>query len=142
MLTRLWNAHLGILDRTLFSMVRLKHSTFEIQQWYITLVMIAMVIGLAIFNLFAGKHMALAVIIFAVFHFLAVIPIVTVLLALTPRKQSPREVFAHITDYGGGWPMLGFTFMVGQISSLFIVLGILQLSTPVTTERADDFHRL
>ena len=43
--------------------------------------------------------------------------------ALTPVKQSASDVFTAFTDNGAGWSSTGLTVMVGQVSTMFVVLG-------------------
>ena len=111
-----------LVARIILGMVVLDHEAFVPQQWHVTLLIIATVLGLAAFNLFAGKHLAIAETIFAAFHFLAVIPIVAVLLAFTPNKQSAKVVFMYFGENVAGWSTMGLAVIVGQLSSFFIVL--------------------
>ena len=111
-----------LVARIIIGMVVLNHEGFVPKQWHITLLIMATVLGLAAFNLFAGKHLAVAETIFAAFHFLAVIPIVAVLLAFTPEKQSPETVFLYFGDNVTGWSSMSLAVIVGQLSSFFIVL--------------------
>jgi len=37
---------------------------------------------------------------------------------MTPTKQSAAAVFTQFTDNGAGWPNMGATVLVGQVSSL------------------------
>ena len=104
-------------------MVVLRHEDFTVRQWHITTLIIAVVVGLAAFNYFTGKHLALAESLFAAFHFLAVIPIIVVMLVMTPRKQSARAVFLRFSTHESDWNSIGLAIMVGQVSSLFVVLG-------------------
>ena len=111
-----------LVARIILGMVVLNHETFVPRQWHVTLLIIATVLGLAAFNLFAGKHLAVAETIFAAFHFLAVIPIVVVLLTFTPEKQSAKVVFMYFGDNVAGWSSMSLAVFVGQLSSFLIVL--------------------
>ncbi|KAJ3493496.1 hypothetical protein NLG97_g4701 [Lecanicillium saksenae] len=44
------------------------------------------------------------------------------MLVLAP-KQSAADVFTGFTDNGAGWPSISLTVMVGQVSTMFVVLG-------------------
>ena len=111
-----------LVARIILGMVVLNNEAFMPRQWHVTLLIIATVLGLAAFNLFAGKHLALAETIFAAFHFLAVIPIVAVLLAYAPEKQSAKDVFFDFGDNLAGWGSMSLAIVVGQLSNFFIVL--------------------
>ncbi|KAL8783123.1 MAG: hypothetical protein Q9195_009485 [Heterodermia aff. obscurata] len=101
-----------LVARIVLGMIVLSHETFVPRQWHVTLLIMATVLGLATFNLFAGKHLALAETIFAAFHLLAVIPIVAVLLTLTPEKQSAMVVFTYFGDNVAGWSSMSLAVMI------------------------------
>jgi choline transport protein len=96
--------------------------TYIPTRWQGTLLIIASVIGIGLFNVFAAKHLPLAEGIFVTFHVFAFFPIIIVLLVLSP-KQSAHDVFLNFTDNGGGWPNVGWATLVGQVSTMFVVLG-------------------
>lgn len=111
-----------LVARMILGLAVLNDETFILRQWHITLLIMAIVLGLAAFNIFAGKHLALAETVFAAFHFLAVIPIVAILLAFTPRKQSAKVVFLDFGEDIAGWSSTSLAVIVGQLCSFFIVL--------------------
>ena len=41
---------------------------------------------------------------------------------MTPFKQTASSVFTQFTDNGAGWPDMSTTVLVGQLSSMFVVL--------------------
>jgi amino acid transporter len=96
--------------------------TYVPTRWQGTLLIIASAVGIGLFNVFAAKHLPLAEGVFVTFHVFAFFPIVIVLLLLSP-KQSAHDVFANFTDNGAGWPNVGWATLVGQVSSMFVVLG-------------------
>ena len=96
----------------------IKDSSYIPQRWQGTLLIIASVIGIGLFNVFAAKHLPLAEGVFITFHVLAFFPIIAVLLAL-----SAHDVFLNFTDNGAGWPNVGWATLVGQVSTRFVVLG-------------------
>jgi len=51
------------------------------------------------------------------------VPVIVCLWVMTPTKQSAAAVFTQFTDNGAGWPNMGTTVLVGQVSSMFVVLG-------------------
>jgi amino acid transporter len=96
--------------------------TYVPTRWQGTLLIIASVIGIGLFNVFAAKHLPLAEGIFVTFHVFAFFPTIIVLLVLSP-KQSAHDVFLNFTDNGAGWPNVGWATLVGQVSTMFVVLG-------------------
>lgn len=84
--------------------------------------MFASAIGMSIFNIFGAKRLPLAEGIFVTCHFFAFIPVIVTLLVLAPKVDA-KDVFTGFTDNGAGWPSLSLTVMVGQVSSMFVVLG-------------------
>lgn len=114
--------HCFLVARIVLGMVVLNHEGFVPLRWHVTLLIMATVLGLCAFNLFAGKHLALAETIFAAFHFLAVIPVIAVLLAFAPKKQSAKDVFLNFGDNVAGWSSMSLAVIVGQLSSFFVVL--------------------
>lgn len=87
-----------------------------------TLFVIATVIAVSAFNILAASHMPLTEGILATLHVFAFVPIVVSLLGMAP-KVSARTVFFSFTDYGGGWPHIALSALVGQGSCMFVVLG-------------------
>ena len=112
-----------LIGEVILGMITINHESFTPQRWQATLLIIATVLGLALFNFFAGKRLAVAENIFVAFHLLAFLPVIVTLLVMTPEKQSARAVFTQFTDNGAGWNSMGLTVMVGQVSSIFVVLG-------------------
>lgn len=92
------------------------------ERWQATLLIIASAIGIGLFNIYGAKHLPLAEGIFATFHVFAFFPVIAVLWAMAP-KQSARAVFVEFTDNGAGWPTTSLAVMVGQVSSMFAVIG-------------------
>lgn len=91
-------------------------------RWQATLLIIASAIFIGLFNIFGAKHLAKAEGGFCILHFLAFFPIIIAILVLAP-KRSARSVFLEFTDNGAGWPNVGWSTLVGQVSALFAVLG-------------------
>lgn len=103
-------------------LITLNNITYSPERWQATLLIIASVIGIAMFNVFAAKHLPLAEGIFVTVHIFAFFPIIITLLVLAP-KQTASDVFTQFTDNGAGWPSIALTVMVGQVSTMFVVLG-------------------
>lgn len=79
-------------------------------------------IGMSLFNIFAAKHLPLAEGIFVTFHFFAFVPIIVTLLVLAPKAKA-QDVFFGFKDYGAGWANPSLAVMIGQVSSMFTVMG-------------------
>ena len=105
------------------ALIVLNNTSYTPQRWQGTLLTFLAVIIVAAFNIFFAKCLPLAEGIFACVHVLAFVPVIVCLWALTPEKQSATEVFTHFTDNGAGWPSIGATVLVGQVSCMFVVLG-------------------
>lgn len=104
------------------SLMTVNDATYTPQRWQATLLIIAGGIGIALFNVFGAKHLPLAEGIFVTGHFFCFFPVIIVLLVLAPKRSS-RQVFLEFSDNGAGWPNVGWSTMVGQVSAIFAVLG-------------------
>ena len=98
--------------------------TYIPTRWQATLLIFASVFGVAAFNVFGAKHLPLAEGIFVTAHFGAFFPVIISILVLAP-KRSAHEVFLTFSDNGAGWPNVGWATLVGQVSAMFSVLGML-----------------
>ncbi|KJZ69917.1 hypothetical protein HIM_10702 [Hirsutella minnesotensis 3608] len=103
-------------------LISLNDSSYVAERLQGTLLVSIVIICIPLFNVFAAKHLPLAEGMFVTVHIFAFFPVVITMLVLAP-KQAPRDVFANFTDNGSGWPSIFMTVMVGQVSSLFVVLG-------------------
>lgn len=90
--------------------------------WQGTLLVFASAIGIGLFNMFGAKHLPFAEGIFVASHFFAFFPVIIVILVLAP-KTSAKEVFFTFSDNGAGWPNIGWSVMVGQVSAMFSLIG-------------------
>lgn len=104
-------------------LITLNDESYAPTRWQGTLLVIASVIAVSLFNVFAAKHLPLAEGTFVTLYIFSFFPVIITLLVLAP-KQSARDVFAHFVDHGAGWPSISLTVMVGQVSSMFVVLGM------------------
>lgn len=104
------------------SLISINDITYIPTRWQCTLLIIAWAFSIAVFNIFGAKHLPLAEGIFVTGHFFCFFPIIIILLVLAP-KRSTKEVFLEFSDHGGGWPNIGLSTMVGQVSAVFAVLG-------------------
>ncbi|KYK58763.1 amino acid transporter [Drechmeria coniospora] len=103
-------------------LITLNNTAYSPERWQGTLFVFVSVVGVALFNVFAAKHLPLAEGAFVTLYILAFFPVIITLLVLAP-KQSASTVFTQFTDNGAGWPSISLTVMVGQVSSMFVVLG-------------------
>lgn len=103
-------------------LITVNDETYVAAKWQATLLIIAVAIFITLFNIFAAKHLPLAEGIFVTGHFFAFFPVVIILLVLAP-KRSTKDVFLTFSDNGAGWPNVGLSTLVGQVSAIFSVLG-------------------
>lgn len=107
------------------ALIVLHSATYNPARYQGTLLVMASVLFIALFNVFAAKHLPLAEGIFVTIHLFAFFPVIITLLVLAP-KQAAVDVFTNFTDNnvpGSTWPSLSLAVMVGQVSSMFVVLG-------------------
>lgn len=105
------------------ALIVLNNDSYVPERWQGTLLTWAAVLVLAAFNIFAAKQLPLAEAIFAGMHVLAFIPVIVILWVYTPQKQTAAAVFTQFTDNGAGWPNVSAAVLVGQVSTMFVVLG-------------------
>ena len=103
-------------------MIVVGNPDFQPQRWHGTLLIIASILFIAGFNIYAAKHLPLAEGLFVTFHIFAFFPVVITLWVLAP-KVSDQDVFLNFTDNGAEWPSMALAAMVGQVSALYTVLG-------------------
>lgn len=113
-----------IVGSMIQTMISINDPTYEPKRWQATLLIIAVSVGVGAFNVLSAQWLALAEIMFAVLHFVAFFPIVITLLTTTSPFKTASEVFLDFSDNGAGWPSLGLTVLVGQVSAMFTVLGM------------------
>lgn len=104
------------------SLVAINDTSYMATKWQSTLLIIAGAMGIACFNIFGAKHLPLAEGIFVTGHFFCFFPVIIILLVMAP-KRSAREVFLEFSDNGAGWPNVGWSTLIGQVSAIFAVLG-------------------
>ncbi|KAM3447806.1 hypothetical protein MY3296_008376 [Beauveria thailandica] len=103
-------------------LVALNSAAYAPSRWQGTLLVMASVLCVSLFNVFGAKHLPLAEGFFVCVHLFAFFPVIVTLLVLAP-KQAAADVFTGFTDNGAGWPSTALTVMVGQVSTMFVVLG-------------------
>ncbi|EGP84260.1 uncharacterized protein MYCGRDRAFT_95525 [Zymoseptoria tritici IPO323] len=90
--------------------------------WFFHLTVIAVAILLSCFNAFAAGHLSIAEGVFAICHVFVLVPILASLWVLADKGDF-HYIFFKLTDNGGGWPYTGLSACVGQLTSMFIMLG-------------------
>lgn len=113
-----------LIGSVIQGLITLNDDSYSPTRWQGTLFVFAAVIGVSLFNVFAAKHLPLAEGSFVTLYIFSFFPVIVTLLVLAP-KQSASDVFTKFTDNGAGWPSISLTVMVGQVSSMFVVLGML-----------------
>ncbi|EXV05570.1 amino acid permease family protein [Metarhizium robertsii] len=111
-----------LIGSVIQGLITLNDDSYSPTRWQGTLFVFAAVIGVSLFNVFAAKHLPLAEGSFVTLYIFSFFPVIVTLLVLAP-KQSASDVFTKFTDNGAGWPSISLTVMVGQVSSMFVVLG-------------------
>ncbi|OAA51580.1 Amino acid/polyamine transporter I [Metarhizium rileyi] len=111
-----------LIGSVIQGLITLNDDSYTPTRWEATLLVFAAVIGVSLFNVFAAKHLPLAEGSFVTLYIFSFFPVIITLLVLAP-KQSASDVFTKFTDNGAGWPSIALTVMVGQVSSMFVVLG-------------------
>ncbi|KAJ4144377.1 hypothetical protein LMH87_003261 [Akanthomyces muscarius] len=103
-------------------LITLNNMSYSPARWQGTLLVMASVFAISLFNVFGAKHLPLAEGLFVTIHLFAFFPVIVTLLVLAP-KQAAVDVFTGFTDNGAGWPSVSLAVMVGQVSTMFVVLG-------------------
>lgn len=109
------------------SLAVLNNPTYVPTRWQATLIIWGSVIGMGLFNVVAAKRLPLIEGFFVALHVMAFFPVIIVLLVMTKDKQPASAVFTQFADNGAGWPNTGWATLVGQVSCMFVVLGIFLL---------------
>lgn len=111
-----------IVGGVIQAIIVLHNPNYVPERWQATLLTMASVIFFGLFNIFAAKQLPAAEAMFCAFHVLTFFSIIGVLWGKAPR-QTAKAVFAQFSDNGAGWPNLGWTVLVGQVSTIFVVVG-------------------
>ncbi|KAI1981092.1 hypothetical protein LOZ55_000978 [Ophidiomyces ophidiicola] len=90
---------------------------YEPVRWHGTLLVCAMAFLIYVFNVWFAQAMPMLQNVLFVVHVLTFMVIIIVLWTLAPLN-TPQTVFTAFTDRGG-WPSMGLSLMVGQISAIY-----------------------
>lgn len=84
------------------------------EPWHGTLLMIAIILGCFVFNIFLAKQLPMIEGLVFLVHVAGLIVIVVPLWAMNRRWKSAEAVFTEFAN-GGGWPSVGVSFLVGLL---------------------------
>lgn len=117
----------------ILGLIQINTVDFVWKQWHRNLLTVGVAAAVSAFNAYAAGHLSIAEGMFAVCHIYAVVPILAALWVFAP-KRSAAEVFLHFTDYDTAWPSTTLTVLVGQLPSIFIVMGNEAVATSIAEE--------
>ncbi|KXL46460.1 MAG: hypothetical protein FE78DRAFT_70127, partial [Acidomyces sp. 'richmondensis'] len=128
-----------IISEIVQMLIALNIPSYVPQHWHAMLLMVAVGVGFASFQMLAGNRLSLLEGLFAIVHVYAFVPIVFTLWVMAPSASAGVNAFMHFHN-GGGWPSTTLSVLVGQLPSMFIWLG----SDAVThlAEEVEDAARL
>ncbi|PVI01608.1 amino acid transporter [Periconia macrospinosa] len=116
------NASGSFLTGTIIqSLLVVNYPHYEPQRWQGTLFVFAMVIVLCVVNIWGSEIWAKIQNGLLILHIVVFLAVIITLWVLAPH-QSAKAVFTEFTN-AGGWPTMGLSLMVGQITALYAMLG-------------------
>jgi amino acid transporter len=98
-------------------LISIRDPNYSPQNWQGTLFVFAMVAVIYFFNVYASSWMPRMQNALLFLHFFCWVVVVVVLWAMAPH-QPASAVFTQFYN-GGGWPTMGVSLMIGQISSIY-----------------------
>jgi choline transport protein len=101
------------------ALIEVNHPDYAPTRWSSTLLIIAAVIVVTAFDIFAAGHLRVAEGAFATCRSFAFVPIVVTLWVMVVPKMSAVEVFARFSDYTGSWPTAPLSALIGQTTGVF-----------------------
>lgn len=104
----------GILIQGL---VVLNYPDYKPTRWQGTLLVWVMALLIYIVNVWFARAMPMIQNLLLILHVLGFMAVIIALWAMAPRN-APETVFLKFTDRGG-WPSIGLSLMVGQISAIY-----------------------
>jgi amino acid transporter len=117
-----FTAHCYIIANMGQALIDLSAKPTGTSTWFFHLTVIMVAVVLSCFNAFAAGHLSIAEGLFAICHVFVLVPILVSLWVLAD-KGSSKTVFLSFTDNGGDWGSTGLSVCIGQLTSMFIVLG-------------------
>jgi amino acid transporter len=98
-------------------LISVRNPEYIPEPWQGTLFVYAMVVVIYIFNVYAASWMPRIQNVLLILHIVCWVIVVVVLWAMAPH-QSAHAVFLEFNN-GGGWPTIGVSLMIGQISAIY-----------------------
>lgn len=106
-------------------LISIRDPSYNPTRWQGTLFVIAMVVLIYVFNVYASSWMPRIQNLLMLLHIASWV-IVLVVLATQAPHRSAESVFTEFQN-GGGWPTLGVSLMIGQISAIYGSLSTLSI---------------
>lgn len=123
------NASGSFLTGTIIqALLVVNYPDYEPERYQGTLLVFAMVIVLCVVNIWASDIWARIQNGLLILHIIVFLAVIITLWVLAPH-QSAKAVFTEFTN-SGGWPTMGLSLMVGQITALYAMLGRSLCSAP------------
>lgn len=98
-------------------LISIRDPSYQPKPWQGTLFVWAMIAIIYFFNVHAADWMPRIQNLLFALHIVCWVIVVAVLLVLAPHN-SPKAVFTEFYN-GGGWPTVGVSLMIGQISAVY-----------------------
>lgn len=98
-------------------LISIRDPTYKPQNWQGTLFVFAMIAVIYFFNVYASNWMPRIQNVLLALHLMTWVVVVVVLFCVAPHN-SPKVVFTEFYN-GGGWPTIGISLMIGQISAIY-----------------------
>ncbi|KAJ5091052.1 hypothetical protein NUU61_005922 [Penicillium alfredii] len=98
-------------------LISIRDPSYQPQNWQGTLFVFAMVAVIYFFNVYAASWMPRIQNVLLALHLLCWVVVIVVLFAMAPHN-SAQAVFTEFRN-GGGWPTVGMSLMIGQISAIY-----------------------
>jgi amino acid transporter len=113
------------------------YPSYEAQRWQGTMFVFAMVLVLFVVNIWGAEIWPRIQNGLLILHVLGFLAVIITLWVMAPH-QSAKAVFTEFTN-SGGWPTIGLSLMVGQITAIYSLLG--ECLPPASTYRSYNFAR-
>lgn len=98
-------------------LITVRNPDYNPQNWQGTLFVLAMLAIIYVFNVYAASWMPRIQNVLLILHIFCWVVVVVVLWTMAPHEPA-KAVFTEFNN-GGGWPTLGISLMIGQISAIY-----------------------
>jgi len=99
------------------ALITVNNPNYDAKAWQGTLLVFAMVLVLFVANIWGARDLPMIQNILLVVHVFGFLAVIIVLWVMAPRN-SAKVAFTQFTNEGG-WPTMGLSLMVGQISAIY-----------------------